>query len=139
MGQAGPAARGSREHLGGIALVEQHGADRIFPDRTDAVGEQQPAFVQFDRRAAIADLHEFPGKLRLQNRLAAVPGVQVVGIDEVEVLVVLPADHGVSAVDLAGEQGHALVSRGGSPCSGDIRKEMKSVVSISSDRIAKPL
>ena len=42
---------------------------------------------------------------------AFVPGVEVVGVDEVEVLVVLPPDHGVVAVDPSREEGHALVAR----------------------------
>ena len=79
------------------------------------MGQQQPALVELDRRPAIADLHELPRELRLQDRNAAIPGMQVGRIDEIEVLVVLPADHGVLAVDLPGEQGHALVPCGGSP------------------------
>ena len=59
----GPDQRLARpcENLGWIVLVEKNRADRIFPDRTDAVGQQQPAFVELDRRPAIADLHELPG------------------------------------------------------------------------------
>ncbi len=65
LGWVGPDQRlsGSCENLGGIALVEERRAYRIFPDRPDAMGEQQPAFIEFDRRAAIADLYEFPWKL----------------------------------------------------------------------------
>ena len=65
--------------------------------------------------------------------------VQIVGIDQIEVLVVLPRDHRIFAVDLARKQRHALVARGACPCRGDIRNDTKSLVSISSDRIAAPL
>ena len=54
-------------------LVEQHRADRIFAHRADAVRQQQPAFIEFDRRSAIADLNELPGKFRPENRLTVVP------------------------------------------------------------------
>ena len=43
-----------------IGLVQQYGPNRVLSDRADAVGQQQPALVEFDRRAAIADLHELP-------------------------------------------------------------------------------
>src|SRR5204862_5788867 len=82
---------------------------------TDAVSEQQPAFVEFDRRPAITDLYELPWELRPQNCDASIPGMQVGRIDKVEVFVILPPDHGVLAADLSREQGHALVPRGGSP------------------------
>jgi hypothetical protein len=65
------------------------------------VGEQQPAFVKFDRRSAIADLHEFPGKLGFQDRRSAIPAIQIVRIDEIKILVVLPRNHGELAVDLS--------------------------------------
>src|ERR1700730_5972920 len=39
----------TRQHLGGIVLVEQRRADRISSDRSDAMREQQPAFIEFDR------------------------------------------------------------------------------------------
>src|SRR4029450_560057 len=72
--------------------------------------EQQPAFCQLDRRSAIADLDELPGKLRLQDRLTAFPSVQIVRIDQIKILVVLPRNHGVLAVDPARKQRHTLVA-----------------------------
>ena len=77
------------------------------------MGQQQPALVELDRRSAIADLHEFPRELRLQDRDTAIPGIQIRRIQQVEVLIVLPADHGVVAADLSGKQRHALVASGG--------------------------
>ena len=50
-----------------ISFVQQNGANGIFADGSDAVGKQQPAFVEIDRRTAIADLHELPVNLRLQD------------------------------------------------------------------------
>ena len=93
-------------------LVKQCCADRVFPDRADTVRQHQPALLQFDRRSAVADLHELPRELRLQDRLTAFPPVEVVGIDQIEVFVILSRDHGVLAVDPAREERHALVARG---------------------------
>ena len=72
---------------------------------------KQPAVVQLDGRAAIADLHELPRILGLKNGSTAVPCVKIVGIDQIKILVVLPADHRIAAVDLSREQSHALVAR----------------------------
>jgi len=80
----------ARQHLGGVALVEQRRADRVFADRADAVHHEQPTFIELDRRSAVADLHELPGKLRLQDSLTIVPSVKVVRIDQIQILVILP-------------------------------------------------
>ncbi len=50
--------------------------------------------------------------MRLQDRLTAFPSVEVVGIDQIKVLVILSRYHGVPAVDFTREQRHALVARG---------------------------
>ncbi len=92
---------GSRERAStrdGSALSRQHGTDGVTTHRTYAVRPQQPALIELDRRAAVADLDELPGKPRLQNRNAFIPAIQVVGVDEVEVLVVLPRHHRVGAI-----------------------------------------
>jgi hypothetical protein len=91
------------EHFRWILFVEQRRPDRIFSHRTDAVCQQQPAFIEFDRRSAIADLHELPGIARLQDWLATVPGVEIVGIDQIEIFVVLSRDHRIFAIDLLRE------------------------------------
>ncbi len=52
-------------------------------------------------------------KLGLQDRLATFPCVQVFRLEQVQVFVVLPADHRVSAIQLAWEQRHSLVATGG--------------------------
>src|SRR2546423_6269914 len=73
--------------------------------------QQQPTVVEFDGRATITDLNEFPRIFRLQNGSTAVPCVKVVGIDQIEVLVVLPTDHRIATIDLSRKQGHTLVAR----------------------------
>ena len=99
------------QHLGRIVLVEQSRADRIFAHRPDAVGEKQPALVRLDGRAAIADLHQLPWENRGQDLLALVPMRQRVGLEQEQVLAVLPPDHHILPADLAGEERHALVAR----------------------------
>jgi len=84
-------------------LVEQYRSDGIFSHRPDTVGKHQPALIEFDRRAAIADLDELPREFRLQDSEATIPGVQVVRVDEIQVLIVLPRDHGVVAADALDE------------------------------------
>ncbi len=79
------------------------------------MGQQQPALIEFDRRSAIADLHELPRKFRFQNGLTAVPCGEVVRIDQIQILIILPRDHGVIAADLPWEQRHALVLGSSAP------------------------
>src|SRR3546814_9251422 len=77
------------EHARGIVLVEQNRADRIMAYGADAMGEEQPAFVEFDGRAAIADLDELPRIFGLHDHLAEAPFVEVVRQDEVQALIVV--------------------------------------------------
>src|SRR3546814_3329703 len=60
--------------------------------------------VQLDRRAAIADLHHFPGIFRGQQKLALIPMVDPVGADEEKILAVLAADHRIAAAHHPGKQ-----------------------------------
>ena len=55
-----------------------------------------------------------------------------------KILVVLPTDHRIAAIDFPWEQGHALIARA-DPLSGIILNDWKSVVSSNSERIALPL
>src|SRR3546814_19404138 len=73
----------------GIVLVEQNRADRIMAYGADAMGEEQPAFVEFDGRAAIADLDELPRIFGLHDHLAEAPFAEVVRQDEVQALIVV--------------------------------------------------
>src|SRR5439155_22222931 len=102
---------GSGQNLARILLVQKNRANRVFPNGADAMGQQEPAFVQLDGRSAIAQLHEFPSEFGLQDDLATFPCVEIIGIKQIEILIVLPADHCVMAVDLAREQRHPLVAR----------------------------
>src|ERR1700694_1822233 len=43
--------------------------------------------------------------------MTTVPCVKVVGINQMEVLVVLPTDHRIAAIDFPWEQSHALIAR----------------------------
>ncbi len=76
------------------------------------MGQQQPALVQLDRRAAIAHLNQLPRLLGRYDLGSLVPVHQVVGADQEDVLAVLAADHAVLTSDLARKQGHALVTGG---------------------------
>src|ERR1700726_4561539 len=43
--------------------------------------------------------------------MTVLPSVKIIGIDQIEVLVVLPADHRIAAVDFPWKQSHPLVAR----------------------------
>src|SRR5437763_11526331 len=73
--------------------------------------QQQPIVVEFDGRATITDLNQFPRIFWLQNGSTAVPCVKVVGIDQIEVLIVCATNHGSATIDLSGKQGHTRVAR----------------------------
>src|SRR6266699_7145919 len=47
----------------------------------------------------------------LKKGLTTVPRVEVVGIDQIEVLVILPPDHRIAATDSPWKQSHSLVAR----------------------------
>jgi hypothetical protein len=128
---------GSRERAnpGRAALVEQRRTDRVPADRADTVRQQQPAFVEFNRRPAVSDLGELPRILRFQNGLTAVPCVEFVRIDEIQVLIVLPGDHAQLPPILRGNKAMPLF-RAAAPLKGASRNEVNSLVSINSERIA---
>ena len=128
---------GSSEHASRIILVEQHSADRIFAHRADAVGEHQPALVQLDGRAAIADLDEFPRIFGFEQQRAALPFVERIRPQQEQVLAVLPTDHAILPADLAREQRHALVAPT-LPVIGVSVKSRKSPVRSSSDADVTP-
>ena len=46
-------------------------------------------------------------------RVPAAPKMQIFRIDEIQILIVLPRDHGELAVNFSREQRHTLVSPGG--------------------------
>src|SRR5436853_7185605 len=47
----------------------------------------------------------------LKKGFAAFPRVEVVGIDQIEVFVILPPDHRIAATDFPWKQSHSLVAR----------------------------
>jgi hypothetical protein len=86
---------------------------RATPPRSSIcapVRQEQPAFIEFNRRSAIANLNKLPGKFQLHNGLTAVPCVQVVRMNQVQVLLILLCDHGVSAANFTREQRHPFVA-----------------------------
>ena len=52
------------EHLGRVCLVQERGTDAVTADGADPMREDEPSFVDFDGRAAVANLDELPGPLR---------------------------------------------------------------------------
>src|SRR5271166_3668898 len=65
-------------HFAGIVAIEQERADRVLPHRPDAVAEHQPAGICFNRRSAVAQLDQFPGKHGLEQHFVLIPKVHVV-------------------------------------------------------------
>src|SRR5208283_4692351 len=65
-----------------------------------------------DRRSAVSELNQFPGKGWLEEHAAFIPEVDVVGEHQVDILVILAGEHGIAAADLPREHGHALVFGG---------------------------
>ena len=92
--------------------VEEDGAEAVFSHRADAVRDDEPARVGFDRGAAVAELHEFPRVLGPDQDLGLMPKVQVVREHKVNVFAILSAEHGVLAVDFSGEKSEAFVADG---------------------------
>src|SRR5438093_5498177 len=73
----------------------------------------------------------------LKNGLTAVPRVEVVGIDQIEVLVILPPDHRIAAADFPWKQSHSLVAcRGSAERSHPERSEIRRFEQLRADRPA---
>src|SRR3546814_11097658 len=88
-------------------------AEAVFAHRADAVGQQYPPFVAFDRAAAIAHLNEFPREGRAEQRLSfVVPVGQAVGGEEGDILAILSPDRQIAAADFPRKQRHSLFARG---------------------------
>ena len=98
------------DDLGGIFKIQQGGGHTVFAHGTDPMGQQEPASFSFNGGAAVADLDELPGVLRLLNEFGLFPDVYLVAAHEEEVLTVDATDHGILTVNTAREQGHALVA-----------------------------
>ena len=102
----------SADDLGGIITIEQEGANGILPHRAHSVTEHEPAGFSFNRRTAVSHLDEFPGESWPQNQFLGSPEVQMVGEHQVDVLVVLPAQHRVESLNLPRKERHAFVFDG---------------------------
>src|SRR5918996_2061145 len=61
-----------------ILAIKQCGADAIVAHGADTVGQDEPASLGFQGRAAITDLNILPGCLGLQQNLIVVPVMEVV-------------------------------------------------------------
>ena len=97
--------------MAGIGSIEKARTDAIFPHRSNAMREDEPTIGSFDRRSTVAELCEFPCPLRVYDPDAPVPVMQVLGQQKPNILIVVPAEHRVTALDQAGKQRHSL--RGG--------------------------
>ena len=99
------------DHARRIVAVEQQGTDAIAAHRPDSVREEQPARFGFERRSAVADLHELPRKDGLSELLRLVPEVAIFRGHQIQALAVDARDHHVRTTELAREHRHALVLR----------------------------
>ena len=100
------------DHPARIVEIEQQRADRIGAERSDAVGDHQPARLGLERRPAVAELDQLPRAFGLLHQRCLTPLAHVVGVHHEVVDVVVAPERYVAAVDLAREQRHALVVRG---------------------------
>ena len=114
----------------GIVEIQEHGADAIGPHGADAVGQEQPARGRFQGRAAIADLHEFPGIFGRLQQFGRFPEVDDVGVHDVEIFAVDAGAHHVMPADAPRKQGHAFIP-GLAPFKVWMPMRRKSLVSIS--------
>jgi hypothetical protein len=57
----------------GVMEVEEDGAEAVFAHGADAVSDDEPTRVGFDRGAAVAELHEFPRVLGPDQHLGLMP------------------------------------------------------------------
>ncbi len=91
VGSGEPAARANVQEPWKGPFVQQNGPDRIMPDRTDtmesATASSHPArWVNRNCRSG-----RIPGILGLKDGLTTFPRVKVIGIDQIKILIVLPA------------------------------------------------
>ncbi len=66
--------------------------------------ENKPPGLGLNRRSAVADLDDFPGKFGLHEELGLVPEKNVVGPQEEQIFVVEPTEHQETVVDLPREK-----------------------------------
>ena len=100
------------DYLDRIIEIEKERTDAVLSQGADTVAEDQPAGIGLDGGPAISYLDQLPRESWFKEDLVFIPEVDVVGKHEVDVLVVLAGEHGIAAVDLAGEECHAFVLGG---------------------------
>ena len=100
------------DHFGGIVAIEEERADAVLSHGADAVAEDQPACIGLDGGSAVPNLDQFPWESGFEQHLALIPEMDVVGKHQIDVLVVLTGEHGIEAIDLPRENGHAFVFGG---------------------------
>lgn len=87
-----------------IFEVKQAGTQAIFAHGSNAVCDDEPAFVGFDGGTTVANLYEFPWLLWLLKQDGFFPEVEVAGEHDIVVDVVDAGEHDVLAVDFSGKE-----------------------------------
>ena len=100
------------DHFGRIIAIEQKRADAVLSQGADTVAKDQPASLGLNGGAAVAKLDQFPRECRFEEHLALIPAVDGIGKHKIDVLVVLPGEHRIKAIDFPGEDGHSFVFGG---------------------------
>ena len=124
------------EHLRRVLLVEQRRADRIFPHRADAVGEQAASLRR--ARSASRNCRSGPAPTDTGSSSVSPSSQRSIGSDfRRKSLAVLPADHRIAPSIWRGNSARPLL-RAAAPVIGTRSKQWKSRVRISSERIPRP-
>src|SRR6202042_2446403 len=100
------------DYFARIIAIQQERTNAILAHRANSVTEYQPAGIGFDRRSTVPKLDQFPRKRRIEERLALIPEVDIIGEHEIDVLVILPREHGIMSVYFPRKHRHTFVLRG---------------------------
>src|SRR6185437_15481232 len=104
-----------------IVEVKEDRAEDVAPHGSDTVGDDQPALVGLEGRAAVADLEQLPGPAGPMQLRDVLPASDVGRGRQVEILAIAAGQHHVLSPDPPGEQRHSLVLRGGAAERGDAK------------------
>ena len=88
----------TRQHFCRVVFIEHARAEAIIANGSDAMADKEPAFVDFDWRTADSGLHEFPGPPRRDDNIACVPIVEIVGLQQLDVFVIVAVEHRIMVV-----------------------------------------
>ena len=72
-------------------MAEQARADGVASNDADAVGQDQPSFVDLDWRTAVAQLDELPWEQRFKELISFIPIVRVIRFKQPDIFLILPA------------------------------------------------